>query len=64
TDISAYNVFNIQSNQPLDYQGKGISIYNSDIATATQSGNFIGCTAEQLRNAQYLYDLRFPIGVD
>ncbi len=64
TDISAYNVFNIQSNQPLDYQGKGISVYNSDIATATQSGNFIGCTAEQLRDAQYLYDLRFPIGVD
>ncbi len=64
TDTSAYNVFNIQSNQPLDYQGKGISVYNSDIATATQSGNFIGCTAEQLRDAQYLYDLRFPIGVD
>ncbi len=64
TPESAYNVFNIQSNQPLDYQGKGISVYNSDITTATQSGNFIGCTAEQLRNAQYLYDLRFPIGVD
>ncbi|MDE5772751.1 MAG: hypothetical protein K2I06_14215 [Ruminococcus sp.] len=61
---SAYNVFNIQSNQPIDYQGQGISVYNSDISQSVQSENFLGCTDEQLRNAQYLYDLRFPIGVD
>lgn len=61
---SAYNVFNVQSNQPVDYQGKGISVYNSDISQSVQSENFAGCTAEQLRDAQYLYDLRFPIGVD
>ncbi|MDE5620352.1 MAG: hypothetical protein K2I80_07505 [Ruminococcus sp.] len=61
---SAYNVFNIQSNQPLDYQGKGISVYNSDISSSVASESFKGCTAEQLRDAQYLYDLRFPIGVD
>ena len=61
---SAYNVFNVQSNQPLDYQGKGVSVYNSDISSSVSSESFRGCTAEQLRDAQYLYDLRFPIGVD
>ncbi len=68
---SAYNVFNIQSNQPVNYLGKGISVYNSDISTSAQSDedmkslgiDFKGCTAEQLRDAQYLYNLRFPIGV-
>ena len=64
SEESAYNVFNIQSNQPFDYQGKGISVYNSDISSSVASESFKGCTAEQLRDAKYLYDLRFPIGVD
>lgn len=63
---SAYNVFNVQSNKAIGYSGKGISVYNSDTAPplATEVETFKGCTAEQLRDAQYLYDLRFPIGVE
>lgn len=63
---SAYNVFNVQSDKAIGYSGNGISVYNSDTAPspATVSDSFKGCTSEQLRDAQYLYNLRFPIGVD
>lgn len=66
SEDSAYNVFNVQSNKAIGYSGKGISVYNSDTAPplATEVETFKGCTAEQLRDAQYLYDLRFPIGVE
>lgn len=63
---SAYNVFNVQSDKAIGYSGKGISVYNSDIAPSpeTVSDSFVGCTSEQLRDAQYLYNLRFPIGAE
>ncbi|MDE5583604.1 MAG: hypothetical protein K2J08_07860, partial [Ruminococcus sp.] len=71
-DGSGYNVYNIITSSLLSYVSKGISVYNSDISTSSQSDEdmeslgikFKGCTAEQLKNPTYLYNLRFPIGVD
>lgn len=62
----AYNVFNLQTNQPINYPGNGISIYNSDIAKSSKSSTnaFVSCDTGQLRDAQYLHSIRFPIGVD
>lgn len=57
-------VCNLESNQPLSASSYTISIYNSDLAQATTSKNFIGCTTEQLKNAEYLYSIGFPIGID
>lgn len=63
---SSSNVFNIESNCSLKYTGNGVSVFNSDIATKSDDSNknFVGCTAEQLKNSGYLYSLGFPIGVD
>lgn len=58
-------VCNLESNRLLSSSGYTISIYNSDLSQATTSSqNFIGCTTEQLKDAEYLYNLGFPIGVD
>ncbi len=63
---SMNNVFNIESNTPLHYVGDGISVYNSDLAESTSNSSsvFMPCTSEQLKDAQYLYSIGFPIGVD
>lgn len=61
---SGYNLFDLFSNQPAEYVGKGVMVYNSDKMTASGDGNHQPCTAEQLRNPAYLNSLRFPIGVD
>ena len=64
-EASAYNVFNLQANKPLKYLGKGITVYNKDTAESseTSSAEFIGCSESDLKNAEYLNSLRFPIGV-
>ena len=61
---SGYNVFDFVSNQPAEYSGKGIMVYNSDKMAVTGSGNHKPCTTEQLKNPEYLKSIRFPIGVD
>lgn len=59
------NIFNLDSDMPLSYSGTAISVYNSDLAEKDSSStNLIGCTTEQLKNAEYLYSIGFPIGVD
>lgn len=62
---SSGNVFSIESNCLLKYTGNGISVFNSDIATKSDdsSENFVGCTAGQLKNPEYLHNTGFPIGV-
>lgn len=57
-------VCNLEANRPLNASGSTISVYNSDLAQAITSKNFIGCTTEQLKNAEYLYNIGFPIGID
>lgn len=42
----------------------GICLYNSDKATFSDIVNYVGVTTEQLKNAEYLHNLGFPIGVD
>lgn len=61
---SMSNVFNLETNSSLTYTGTAISVYNSDFATAPASKSFIGVTSEQLKNAEYLYSIGFPIGVE
>lgn len=63
---SMSNVFNIESNVPLKYLGSGISVYNSDLAKSHSysSSALKPCTSGQLKDAQYLYSIGFPIGVD
>lgn len=65
--IRLSSVFNLESNLPLYCTtASGISVFNSEIAQKTEnsSANLTGVTAEQLKNAEYLYNLGFPIGVD
>ncbi|MDE5558353.1 MAG: hypothetical protein K2J32_11825 [Ruminococcus sp.] len=63
---SMSNIFNLETNAPLYYQGYGISVYNSDFAQKSSDSNksFIGVTSEQLKNAEYLYSIGFPIGIE
>lgn len=63
---SMSNVFNLESNCPLKYSSSAISIFNSDISekSSDSNKNFIGVNSEQLKNAEYLYNIGFPIGVD
>lgn len=63
---SMSNVFNIDSNCPLKYSSSAISIFNSDMSekSSDNNKNFLGVSAEQLKNAEYLYSIGFPIGVD
>ena len=60
------NVFNLEPNRPLKYSSSAISVFNSDLAekTSDSNKNFIGVNSEQLKNAEYLYNIGFPIGVD
>ncbi|MDE6035894.1 MAG: hypothetical protein K2G36_08310 [Ruminococcus sp.] len=61
---SGYNVFDVVSNQPAEYVGRGIMVYNSDKMTASGTGHHIACTTEQIINPEHLNSIRFPIGVD
>lgn len=61
---SGYNVFDLLADQPAEYSGKGVMVYNSDKMTASGDGNHKPCTSGQLKNPEYLASLRFPIGVD
>jgi len=63
---SMSNVFNIESNIPLRYSGSGISVYNSDLAESDSNSSlsFMPCTSGQLKDAQYLYSIGFPIGIE
>ncbi|MDE5582820.1 MAG: hypothetical protein K2J08_03850 [Ruminococcus sp.] len=72
TENSGYNVYNLDSDGPLNYQGKGVSVYNSEISASSQTDEemeelgikFEPCTAEELKNTTYLQGVNFPIGVD
>lgn len=60
-------VFNLESNKPLSCSSAtGISVFNADISEKTSGSpnNFVGVTSGQLKNAEYLYNIGFPIGVD
>lgn len=63
---SMSNVFNIEANSPLYYKSSGISVYNADFAekSSDSNENFTGVTSEQLKNAEYLYNIGFPIGAE
>lgn len=63
---SMSNVFNLISNKPIKYTGEAISVFNSDISekSSDSSKSFIGVTSEQLKNAEYLYNIGFPIGIE
>lgn len=60
------NVYNLDSSRPLYYTGEGISVYNSDFSEvdANSSANLKACTADELKNPEFLYNLGFPIGID
>lgn len=60
---SMSNVVNIEASVKLRLFG-GISVFNSDIATTDSPNVLIACTSEQLKNAEYLHSIGFPIGVD
>lgn len=57
------NVFDFYSNAEIQYTGNGICIYNSEklTKTSTSSDNMKPCTEEQLKNAEYLYSIGFPV---
>ena len=61
-----FNIINLESNQPLKYTSSGISVYNSDLAekSSDSASSFKACTSEQLKNAEYLYNIGFPIGIE
>lgn len=59
---SASNVVNLKSKVKLRLFG-GISVFNSDIADTDSPDILIACTAEQLKNPEYLASIGFPIGV-
>lgn len=59
---SMSNVINLESNVKLRLFG-GISVFNSDIADTDSPDVLIACTAEQLKNPEYLASIGFPIGV-
>lgn len=64
--IGYSSVFNLESNRPLNCTAAtGISVFNSDTAqkTAGSTANLTGVTSEQLKNAEYLYSIGFPVGV-
>lgn len=63
---SGYNIISLESDKPLTYTGNAISVYNSDLAekSSSSSSAFKACTTEQLKNAEYLYSIGFPIGID
>ena len=64
--LSMSNIFNVESNYPLKYSSSSISVFNSDIAEKSSDSNasFVGVNSEQLKNAEYLYSIGFPIGID
>lgn len=60
-NLSGYNVYRVQANAPMQYTGAGVSVFNRDLSPDTQGyGTFVGCTSEQLKNAEYLYSVGFP----
>lgn len=63
---SGYNIYNLESDQPLKYIGNGISVYNSDLATASEDGTGMlkPCTSAQLKDINYLKSIGFPIGAE
>ena len=60
------NIFDFYSNREIQYSYQRISVYNSDkLIKNTQSSEFLKpCTTEQLKNAEYLYEIGFPIRSD
>lgn len=57
------NIFDFYCNREIQYTGKGLSVYNSDKLKITDnsSSNILPCTTEQLKNADFLYSIGFPI---
>ena len=60
------NIFDFYSNREIQYTGDGLCVYNSDkiFKTDTSSSNMKPCTTEQLKDAEYLYSIGFPIRTD
>lgn len=60
-DLSSFNVFDIETNAPIEYTGGGVSIYNSDKASsATLNSTFVGCQTSQLEDPEFLERIGFP----
>ena len=61
--IGYSSIFNLESNKSLSCSSAtGISVFNADIAQKTGSpNNLVGVTFEQLKNAEYLQSIGFPI---
>lgn len=57
------NIFDFYSNAEIQYTGAGLCIYNSEklTKTSTSNDNMKPCTEEQLKNAEYLYSIGFPV---
>ena len=67
TNIGYSSVFNLNSNKPLSCSNaSGISVFNADTIQKTtgSSQNLVGVTFEQLKSAEYLYNMGFPIGYE
>ena len=65
--IGYSSVFNLISNKPLSCSSAtGISVFNADTMPnpANANKNLVGLTSEQLKNAEYLYNMGFPIGYE
>ena len=60
------NIFDFYSNREIYYSGDGLCVYNSDKISKTDisSSNMKPCTTEQLKDAEYLYSIGFPIRND
>ena len=64
-ELSSFNVYDIESNVPLEYKGGGISVFNSQKASpSTYDTVFVGLTSEQLQNSQILLSAGFPCEVN
>ena len=63
-DFSSFNVYDIESNAPLEYKGGGISVFNSEKATPSAYNDiFVGLTTAQLQNDTALLSVGFPCEV-
>lgn len=59
--LSGFNVYKIATNSPMVYVGNGISIFNNSLSPITSvMNNFIGCSTDQMKSAEYLYSIGFP----
>ena len=61
---SGFSVYDIRTNVPLKYIGTGISLYNSDLCSASEDSSavFTAVTSLQMADENYLNSIGFKVG--